>query len=157
MTTATAVEKPKPKIRSRRESPSQEVAQLIAKRKRRDQDNGLRQRLVTGDARYDMLGRLCAQRRAKEGLSLRDVAREAGMSTSTLSRIENGGTTPDAKQLNALSCWLGVSLDRVFDPVVEDVPQQVKSLILSDPKLDAGQQEALCTIFTVLYQQMANQ
>lgn len=133
------------KIRSRRASPAEEVAELTAKRDKVREGN------------YGVLGRLCAQRRAKEGLSLRDVARETSISATTLSRMENGITTPDAKHLVSLSRWLGIGLEKICDPVIEDVPEQVQALVLADPKLDKEQREALCEMFSVIYRQMTRQ
>ena len=40
------------------------------------------------------LGRAIRRKREDEGLSLRDVADETGVSASTLSRIENGTVNP---------------------------------------------------------------
>jgi transcriptional regulator with XRE-family HTH domain len=105
--------------------------------------------------RYDVLGRMVKQRRAAEGLSLRDVARQTDISTSTLSRIENGSTA-DTEQVITLTRWVGITVERLSDPLTESVPQQVKAIILADPKLTPDEREALCSTFSVLYRQMAN-
>jgi len=145
------------KIRSRRTSPAQEVEELLAKRGKTQQVNGNRKGVVvSSDIRYHVLGRLCAQRRAKENLSLRDVTRETGISASARSRIENGKRA-STEHFVSLSRWVGITTEHISSPVVEDVPERVKSLILSDPKLDQEQSEALCSMFSVLYRQMAKQ
>ena len=52
--------------------------------------------------------------RQSQGLSLRAVAREVGVSPSLLSQVETGKTQPSVTTLCALAVFLGVSLDEVL-------------------------------------------
>jgi len=52
------------------------------------------------------LGDAVRRRREQQGMSLRDVAEETGVSASTLSRIENGTGKPDADNIARLAAWL---------------------------------------------------
>lgn len=54
-------------------------------------------------------------RRQEGGLTLRDAARAAGVSTSTLCRIERG-KMPDVENAVKIAAWLGESLDALFRP-----------------------------------------
>ena len=56
------------------------------------------------------LTRLLAERRQDHRMTLREVAAEAGISPSTVCRVE-AGQLPDVPSLMALARWLGVSLD----------------------------------------------
>ncbi len=59
------------------------------------------------------LGDAVRRRREQQGLSLRDVADETGVSASTLSRIENGTGKPDADNIARLAAWLDMSSFRI--------------------------------------------
>jgi transcriptional regulator with XRE-family HTH domain len=50
-------------------------------------------------------------RRRWRGLSWRALARELGLSASTLTRLRDGGGAPDADALMTLLVWLGVGSD----------------------------------------------
>lgn len=144
-----------PRIKSRKGSAADEVARLLAKRNGTlPKSNGPASiPSVSGGLRFDVMGRLLAQKRAKENLSLRDVGRETGISTTTLMRMEHGRVS-DTDNVIALSQWLGLTVERLTGPVVESVPQQIKAIILADPRLSDEAGEALCSMFSVLYQQM---
>src|SRR5919107_2843817 len=60
------------------------------------------------------LGRAIRRKREEQGLSLRDVADETGVSASTLSRIENGTGKPDADNIARLTAWLNVPMERIM-------------------------------------------
>src|ERR671938_1071420 len=60
------------------------------------------------------LGRAIRRKREEQGLSLRDVANETGVSASTLSRIENGTGKPDADNIARLTAWLNVPMERIM-------------------------------------------
>lgn len=49
--------------------------------------------------------------REHRGLSLRGLARDAGLSPAYLSEIETGAKSPSVKSLSALAAQLGVTLD----------------------------------------------
>jgi transcriptional regulator with XRE-family HTH domain len=59
--------------------------------------------------------------RARAGLSLTEVARQAGIAKSTLSQLENGSGNPSLETLWALGTALGVPLSRLIDPPTPDV------------------------------------
>lgn len=148
------------KIRSRRVPVAAEVAELRAKHEQR----AVRPKVVPAvvvepqgrnEVRYEVLGSLLAGRRAKDDLSLRDVAGITGISPSTLSRVENGKVM-DTGNVITLARWLGVSLGSLTDPLVDDVPQKINSILLSDPKLDKEKRKALCGTFMALYRQLTN-
>src|SRR5213594_4709469 len=85
------------------------------------------------------LGSAVRRRREQQGMSLRDVAEETGVSASTLSRIENGTGKPDADNIARLASWLDMPIERVMhhghrsvsDPVVyyphESTPEIVEA------------------------------
>lgn len=52
--------------------------------------------------------------RAENGWSLDDLAGRTGISRATLSRIENGGTSPTAGMLGRLSTAFGLTLSRLM-------------------------------------------
>src|SRR2546428_5612723 len=60
------------------------------------------------------LGDAMRRRREQQGMSLRDVAEETGVSASTLSRIENGMGKPDADNIARLAAWLDMPIERVM-------------------------------------------
>ncbi|CAN5901327.1 MAG: helix-turn-helix domain-containing protein [Gemmatimonadetes bacterium] len=57
----------------------------------------------------DQLGAELKRRRDADELSLRDVERETGISTATLSRIERG-SKPEFAVIERLAQWLGVNV-----------------------------------------------
>src|SRR5690242_19350722 len=127
------------RIKSRWVSPADEVAELTNKRARRliataEPPQPPRPTIWPAHSpkaptqiRYDVLGRLVKQRRAQDGLSLRDAARETGISASTLSRIEHGRIA-DTEQVVKLTSWLGLAVERVSEaPTEETTPQRVKA------------------------------
>jgi len=65
------------------------------------------------------LYRLVDAQRQFRGLSWRAVARELGLSASTLTRLRDGGCAPDADALVSLLMWLGVGLPGV---IVSEMP-----------------------------------
>lgn len=59
------------------------------------------------------------RKRTSEGLSLRGIAAQTGISASTLMRVADG-KLPDVTTLEAVCKWVGVSIDDFFvDSVVE--------------------------------------
>src|SRR5437879_8281957 len=92
------------------------------------------------------LGDAMRRRREQQGMSLRDVADEIGVSASTLSRIENGTGKPDADNIARITRWLDMPVDRVMsgqgnevEPVVyyphEATPEIVEAHLRADKKL----------------------
>jgi transcriptional regulator with XRE-family HTH domain/quercetin dioxygenase-like cupin family protein len=68
----------------------------------------------------DNLGSRLKEMRLKAGLTLRELARQAEVSPSFVSQIENGKSQPSVATLYTFSRLLGVSVDELF--VDESVP-----------------------------------
>jgi transcriptional regulator with XRE-family HTH domain len=116
------------------------------------------------------LGSAIRRRREQQGLSLRDVADETGVSASTLSRIENGTGKPDADNIARLAAWLDMPIERVMHhgghatsdpkPVVyyphESTPEIVEAHLRADKHLTPQTAKALSELFRVAYAQFSN-
>ena len=115
------------------------------------------------------LGSAVRRRREEQGLSLRDVAEETGVSASTLSRIENGTGKPDADNIARLAAWLDMPIERVMHgrhgsatdpkPVVyyphESTPEIVEAHLRADRQLSPETAKALSELFRVAYKQFS--
>ena len=113
------------------------------------------------------LGRAVKRRREEQGLSLRDVADQTGVSASTLSRIENGTGKPDAENIARLTAWLDMPLDRLMtkhtasnvEPVIyyphEATPEIIQAHLRADRNLTPETANALSELFRVAYQQFS--
>jgi len=115
------------------------------------------------------LGRAVKRRREEQGLSLRDVADQTGVSASTLSRIENGTGKPDAENIARLTAWLDMPLDRIMasrqqnndgaEAVVyfphESMPEIVEAHLRADRNLSPETARALSELFRVAYTQFS--
>jgi transcriptional regulator with XRE-family HTH domain len=114
------------------------------------------------------LGSAVRRRREQQGLSLRDVADETGVSASTLSRIENGTGKPDADNIARLAAWLDMPIERVMHrargsadpkPVVyyphESTPEIVEAHLRADRHLSPETAKALSELFRVAYAQFS--
>jgi transcriptional regulator with XRE-family HTH domain len=115
------------------------------------------------------LGRAIQRKRQEQGLSLRDVADETGVSASTLSRIENGTGKPDADNIARLTSWLNVPMERIMggrqsegaDAAVvyfphESTPEIVEAHLRADRNLTPDTAKALSELFRVAYQQFSH-
>ena len=113
------------------------------------------------------LGKHLKRRRLGERMSLRAVARETGVSASTLSRIENGSGVPDADTLARLARWLDIPLERIvttragesLDAVVyypdNSTPDIVEAHLRADRNLTPETARALSELFRVAYKQFS--
>jgi transcriptional regulator with XRE-family HTH domain len=115
------------------------------------------------------LGRAIRRKREEQGLSLRDVANETGVSASTLSRIENGTGKPDADNIARLTTWLNVPMERIMGgreqgadeakAVVyfpqESMPEIVEAHLRADRNLTPDTAHALAELFRVAYAQFS--
>jgi transcriptional regulator with XRE-family HTH domain/quercetin dioxygenase-like cupin family protein len=63
----------------------------------------------------DSLGERLKDLRVKAGLTLRELARQAGVSPSFVSQIENGKSQPSVATLYSFSQLLDVSIDELFN------------------------------------------
>ena len=116
------------------------------------------------------LGRAIRRKREEQGLSLRDVADETGVSASTLSRIENGTGKPDADNIARLTAWLNVPVERIMSgrdsesdeerAVVyfpqESTPEIVEAHLRADRSLTPETAKALSELFRVAYAQFSH-
>src|SRR5215475_8061674 len=114
------------------------------------------------------LGSAIRRRREQQGMSLRDLADETGVSASTLSRIENGTGKPDADNIARLAGWLDMPIERVMHhgssasdpkPVVyyphESTPEIVEAHLRADRQLTPETARALSELFRVAYAQFS--
>ncbi len=115
------------------------------------------------------LGDAVRRRREQQGMSLRDVADETGVSASTLSRIENGTGKPDADNIARLAAWLDMPIERLMhhgprsaadpNPVVyyphESTPEIVEAHLRADRHLTPETAKALSELFRVAYAQFS--
>lgn len=60
------------------------------------------------------LAKTVRQRREALGLTRESLGRQAGTSTSTITRMENYGLLPRAETLSAIAGVLGLSLDELL-------------------------------------------
>ena len=116
------------------------------------------------------LGSAIRRRREQQGMSLRDLADETGVSASTLSRIENGTGKPDADNIARLAAWLDMPIERVMHhgpraagdpkPVVyyphESTPEIVEAHLRADKHLSPQTAKALSELFRVAYAQFSD-
>jgi transcriptional regulator with XRE-family HTH domain/quercetin dioxygenase-like cupin family protein len=61
------------------------------------------------------LGARLREARLRAGLTLREVARQLGVSASFVSQLENGKSQPSVVTLYSLTQLLGISIDRIFE------------------------------------------
>src|ERR1044072_3944370 len=115
------------------------------------------------------LGSAIRRRREQQGMSLRDLADETGVSASTLSRIENGTGKADADNIARLAAWLDMPIERVMHhgnrpandpkPVVyyphESTPEIVEAHLRADKHLTPQTAKALSELFRVAYAQFS--
>jgi transcriptional regulator with XRE-family HTH domain len=73
-------------------------------------------------ARMDQMGERIRAARHRAGLTLRQLASATGVSASLLSQIENSRARPSVRTLYGLVAALGLSLDELLAPVVDEAP-----------------------------------
>jgi transcriptional regulator with XRE-family HTH domain/mannose-6-phosphate isomerase-like protein (cupin superfamily) len=71
------------------------------------------------------LGARLRQARLQANLSLREVARQLGVSPSFVSQLENSKSQPSVATLYSMARLLGVSIDRLFDGQEQATPPSV--------------------------------
>src|SRR5262245_52971538 len=105
-------------------------------------------------------------KRERERLSLRSVAKQTQVSTSTLSRIENGTGIPDTPTLARLARWLSIPFERVVTggsskeaPIAyypqESVPDIVAAHLRADRSLTPEQARALDYMYRIAYDELS--
>jgi transcriptional regulator with XRE-family HTH domain len=98
------------------------------------------------------LGKLIRRQRELHELSMRQLARMAGISNPYLSQIETGLREPSERVLDAIARSLEVSADTLYEQAglarkgEEDEPEVVKA-VADDPNLTARQRQALIEVY----------
>lgn len=101
------------------------------------------------------LGRLVRERRGAQ--SLRQAAADAGVSFSTMSRVE-AGAQPDLASFTRLSAWLGMPPSRFFTPVTarpEEPLEQAIAHLNADPRLTSDAAAAISSVLKEMYATLA--
>ncbi|MBI4494722.1 MAG: helix-turn-helix transcriptional regulator [Chloroflexi bacterium] len=113
------------------------------------------------------LARLVREKRAREGLSLEQVARVTGVSAATLSRWERQRTDADPHKLAVVARWLGVELDPKAAPTPLPLPdpmphpegagtvEMIEAHLRADRNLDPKTAAALARMVRAAYEQFA--
>jgi len=104
------------------------------------------------------LAQLGAMLREHRGsLSLRQAAAEAGVSFSTLTRVE-AGSQPDLTSFMLLCAWLGVSPSQFFSPIAEREVAPIDEAIAhltSDPRLAPDAATKITDVLRGMYSALA--
>lgn len=103
------------------------------------------------------LGALVRQHRG--GQSLRQAAAEAGVSFSTLSRVE-GGAQPDLASFTAICAWIGVPPSHFFSPVAERTETRLDEAIAhlrADPRLNPDAASSIASVIRQMYNALADE
>ncbi|MEH2201218.1 helix-turn-helix domain-containing protein [Nostoc sp.] len=103
----------------------------------------------------DRLSRLTRQKRGTN--RLREVANEAGISPSTLSRVERG-QTPDLSSFVALCNWLDISPSTFFgsDEISNSlsIPEAIALQLQADKNLDPHTAKVLAILVKAAYRDL---
>ncbi len=91
--------------------------------------------------------------RRSRGVQWRQVAQEAGISASTLTRMAQG-KRPDVDGLAALVRWSGLDANQFLGglPAKGDPMTEISVLLRGDPSLTEEQAEALTTVIRNAYE-----
>jgi transcriptional regulator with XRE-family HTH domain len=103
------------------------------------------------------LGRLVSEHRGRQ--SIRQAAEEAGVSFSTISRVESGAQ-PDLATFLRLCAWLEVPPERFFRTGVQkptDTLDSVASHLFADPRLSPDAAERIAQVVRDLYTALAQE
>lgn len=90
--------------------------------------------------------------------SMRQAAAEAGVSLSTISRVESG-SLPDLASFTALCAWAGIPPSRFFTPIAErqDTPVEVAIAHLqADPRLAPEHASSIASVIRQMYDALAS-
>lgn len=101
------------------------------------------------------LGAMLRERRGD--LSIRQAALQAGVSFSTLARVE-GGAQPDLATFSQLCTWLGVSAGRFFSQVAERNESSIEEIVAQlkhDPRLTRDSASKLSSVLLEMYENLA--
>lgn len=100
----------------------------------------------------ETLGGYLREQRDAAGMSLRQLAEQAGVSNPYLSQIERGLRKPSAEVLQQLAKALRISAEQVYVQagILQPDDDQVRSVelaVLADPVLNARQKQALLAVY----------
>lgn len=101
------------------------------------------------------LGRLLRERRGAQ--SLRKAAASAGVSFSTMARVEDGAQ-PDLASFTRLCAWLGLPPSRFFTPMTARTAEpleEVLSHLQADPRLTPQAATAISGVLKEMYAALA--
>jgi transcriptional regulator with XRE-family HTH domain len=78
----------------------------------------------------DSLGEVIIKKRNVDGLGVRAAAKEIGISSATLSRVENG-YLPDLKNFTLICDWLDINPDQIlgFQSTKKPVKQEIRAQV----------------------------
>jgi transcriptional regulator with XRE-family HTH domain len=122
---------------------------------------------MTTRATMAHLSALIKTKRKNEDIGLREAAEKAGVSASTLSRLERGisSSLPDFETITSLAKWLDVPVSSVLSeketpkkknkPEIK-TPEQIEVYLRADKNLSPETADALYKSFRILYDQFAN-
>jgi transcriptional regulator with XRE-family HTH domain len=104
------------------------------------------------DKRLAELGEFIKNQREVARMSMRRLAEVAGVSNPYLSQIERGLRHPSAEILNQIATALKISAETLYERAGLLDPDAsprggVREAIANDPKLDAGQRQALLNVY----------
>ena len=100
----------------------------------------------------ETLGGYLREQRDAAGMSLRQLAEQAGVSNPYLSQIERGLRKPSAEVLQQLAKALRISAEQVYVQagILKPDDDQVRSVevaVLADPVLNPRQKQALLAVY----------
>lgn len=98
-------------------------------------------------------------RQRRGALSIRQAAADAGVSFSTLSRVE-AGAHPDLATFVRLCAWLRISPAKFFNPVTERERTPLEEAVThlrADPKLSTEAWSKITSVLTDLYAALAKE
>ena len=113
--------------------------------------------MLTDGPGVDDLGQFVKAKRAKDNQSVRQAAKDAGVSFSTLSRVE-AGAQPDLATFLQLCSWLGEPLERFVTPMAVragDTVDTVARHLVADPSLTRESADAIARVVRDMYQALA--
>jgi transcriptional regulator with XRE-family HTH domain len=112
--------------------------------------------------RLNELAKMLKGVREERDLTLIEAAKEIGLSSATLSRIENSKYTPRVENLGQICEWLGVSPDRFIESTQTSTAQSVSTIdgisvhLRADRKLSADAASELIAVIRTLYNRYAD-
>ena len=121
---------------------------------------------MKNDKTISLLGRAIKAKRKRLNLRLDAVAEKTGISSSTISRIENGYGC-DSETMTVLAGWLDVPIDRLFESEenpteaviyfpTEPLPDIIEAHLLKDKTLTKQHAAALAEMFRAAYNQFVD-